>query len=71
MESIWRISTFILSFTGMFICETGKAGNELFSVLEMVVVVVFCVEQDPKTSIKSEKVNRYNDLMEISPNPFI
>jgi hypothetical protein len=55
----------------MLICETGKAGNDRFSVLEILVVVVFCEEQDPRASIRSKIVNRYNDLMKISLILFI
>ena len=60
--------TFIFSFTGMLIWETGNDGNERFSVLEIVVVVVFWVEHDTNASISIEKINRDNDLMEISLN---
>ena len=40
MESICLSSGFMYSFTGIWICDSGKAGSDFFSSLEMVVAVV-------------------------------
>lgn len=64
MESICLINGFIYNLTGIWICETGSAGNDFFSDFAMVVAVVFGAEHEmivvTRTSITATLLKQDN-----------